>query len=168
MSVRRRTRRWLPHPWLSGVLWLVWLLLVRSVSPGHLVLGAVLGFTVPFLTRPFWEVPPDVLRYRPAFRLVPLFLWDVLVANIRVAALIVNPRRRPRPAWIVIPLDIRDPYAITTLANMISLTPGTVSSKLTPDRLQLLVHVVDTDDPEGEVTRIKQRYERPLQEIFEE
>lgn len=168
MSLRSRTRRWLPHPWLSAVLWLVWLLLVRSASPGHLVLGGVLGLTIPFFTRLFWEAPPDVLRYRPAFRLVPLFLWDVLVANVAVAVLIVNPRRTPRPAWIVIPLDIRDPYAITTLANMISLTPGTVSSKLTPDRLELLVHVIDTDDPEGEVNRIKQRYERPLQEIFEE
>lgn len=167
MSIRGQTSRLLPHPWLSAVLWALWLLLVRSASLGHLALGALLAFTIPFLTRPFWEVPPDVRRYGPAFRLVPLFLWDVLVANIAVAALIVNPRRTPRPAWVVIPLDIRDPYAITTLANMISLTPGTVSSKLTPDRLQLLVHVVDTDDPEGEVNRIKQRYERPLQEIFE-
>jgi multicomponent K+:H+ antiporter subunit E len=49
---------------------------------------------------------------------------------------------------------------------MITLTPGTLSASLTPDRLELLVHVLDTDDREAEVHRIKQRYERPLQEIF--
>ena len=64
-------------------------------------------------------------------------------------------------------LDLEDPNAIAALASMITLTPGTLSAKLTPDRLQLLVHIIDTDDPDGEIHRIKQRYERPLQELFE-
>lgn len=163
----RLSSRWLPHPWLTLVLLLLWLLLVNSVAPGHVILGAALGWAIPAFTRLFWQVPPDVLRWKPVFRLVPLYLWDVLVANVAVAALVVDFRRRPRPAWIVIPLDIRDQYAITTLGNMISLTPGTVTSKLTPDRRKMLVHVVDTADPDAEVRQIKERYEKPLKEIFE-
>jgi multicomponent K+:H+ antiporter subunit E len=72
-----------------------------------------------------------------------------------------------RPAWIVIPLDIVDHYAIVTLGSMITLTPGTVTSKVAADRRKLLVHVVDTADPAAEVRRIKERYEKPLKEIFE-
>lgn len=162
-----RLGRWLPHPWLSLVLLLAWLLLVNTASPGHLLLGAILGLAIPVFTRLFWETAPEVRRWGPLFRLVPLYLFDVVVANLAVAAVILSFWRRPRPHWIVIPLDITDPYAIAVLANMISMTPGTVSSKLTPDRLQLLVHVVDTDDPEAEVSRIKRRYESPLKEIFE-
>lgn len=161
-----RTSRWLPHPWLSVVLLVLWLLLVNSFSPGHVLLGALLGLAIPAFTHRFWTSAPEVRRWGPVFRLVPVYVWDVVVANLAVAALILSFWRSPRPAWIVIPLDIRDPYAIAVLASMISMTPGTVSSHLTADRLQLLVHVVDTDDPDHEVTRIKRRYEQALKEIF--
>lgn len=161
-----RPARWLPHPWLSLTLLLMWLVLMNRVSLGHLLLGGVLAVAIPGFTRLYWVAGPRVQRHAPMLRLLPLFLWDVLIANITVALLILNPWRTPRPAWILIPLDIADPYAITTLASMITLTPGTLSAKLTPDRLQLLVHVLDTDDPEAEVHNIKQRYERPLKEIF--
>lgn len=167
MSDRAGWSRLLPHPWLSLTLLLLWLALVNSASPGHVLLGAVLGLVIPALTWRFWTEPPDARRYLPLLRLGLVFLWDVVVANVRVAALILNPWRDPRPSWILIPLDIEDAYAVATLANMITLTPGTLSAKLTPDRLELLVHVLDTDDPEGEVHNIKRRYELPLKEIFE-
>lgn len=166
MSDERPPRRWLPHPWLSGILLLLWLVLVNRVSLGHLLLGAVLALAIPVLTRRFWVDAPVVKRHLPLVRLLPLFLWDVVLANLKVAVVILNPFRAPRSCWILIPLDIENSYAIASLANMITLTPGTLSAKLTPDRLQLLVHVLDTDDPEGEVHTIKQRYELPLKEIF--
>jgi len=160
-------RRWLPHPWLSVWLGAVWLLLANSFSVGHLVMATILALVVPVISRMFWPEVLDAVRHRRAYPLLRVFLWDLLVANLVVAVRIISFWRTLRPAWIVIPLDLRNPTAITVLANMITLTPGTVSSKLTADRLELLVHVLDTDDPEGEVNNIKQRYERPLQEIFE-
>ncbi|NKB86930.1 MAG: Na+/H+ antiporter subunit E [Acidobacteria bacterium] len=159
--------RWLPHPWLS--VWLLgsWLLLMNSAAPGHLVLGTLLAVAVPGVARMFWPETLDIVRYRSVLPLFAVFLWDLFVANVTVAIRIVSFWRELRPRWIVIPLDLRNPTAIAVLANMISLTPGTVSSKLTADRLELLVHVLDTDDPEGEVETIKRRYEQPLQEIFQ-
>lgn len=166
MSPERRTSRWLPHPWISGILFAAWLLLANSASPGNVLMAAFLALAIPAFTRLFWTEGPDIRRYGPLVRLVPIFLWDVVIANVKVAWLVLNFRRTLRPTWILIPLDLEDPDAIATLANMITLTPGTLSAKLTPDRRQLLVHVLDTDDPEGEVHQIKQRYERPLQEVF--
>jgi multicomponent K+:H+ antiporter subunit E len=167
MSDERSPRRFLPHPWLSVWLLGAWLLLSGSVSTGQLVLGATLAIAVPFVSRMFWTETLDVVRYRPALRLFAVFLWDLVVANLVVAGRILSFWRKLRPHWVVIPLDLRNPTAVAVLANMISLTPGTVSSQLAPDRLELLVHVLDTDDPDGEVNTIKRRYERPLQEIFE-
>lgn len=157
----------LPHPILSLISVVVWLLLVNDVSAGSIVFGALLGFLIPFVAHEFWEVAPVVRRWGPLIRLVPLFLWDVVVANIAVAVLVLNVARTPRAAWIVIPLDITNDYAILTLGSMITLTPGTVTAKLNPQRTKMLVHVLDTADPAGEVRKIKQRYERPLKEIFE-
>lgn len=162
----RSPSRLLPHPVLTVLLVVLWLLLVNSFSIGSLLMGSLLGVVIPAVTRLFWTHTPQVRSYRRLPGLVLLFLWDILLANLNVAVLILSFWRRPRPAWIVIPLDLENPMGVAALANMITLTPGTVSCRLTPDRLELLVHVLDTADPEAEVNQIKQRYERPLQEIF--
>ncbi len=159
--------RLFPHPVLS-VVWVgVWLLLVNSVSLGSIVFGAVLGFSIPFFARRFWETKPLIRRWGPLLRLFPLFVWDVVVANVAVALLVLNVARTPRAHWIVIPLDITNDYAILMLGSMITLTPGTVTAKLTPARDKMLVHVLDCSDPVHDVKTIKERYERPLKEIFE-
>ena len=66
-----------------------------------------------------------------------------------------------------IPLDLRDPYGLATLACIICATPGTVWAGLSPDGCSLTIHVLDLQDEEAWVRTIKQRYERPLMEIFE-
>ncbi len=156
-----------PHPVLTVVLVIVWLLLVNSIHPRMIVLGLGFGIAIPLFTRRFWPDHPRICRVGVLVRFVPVFIWDVVIANLQVAWLIVNFRRELRPTWVVVPLDITDPYAITTLANVISLTPGTVSSELGPGRRTLLVHSMDVDDPQALVDRIKRRYEAPLKEIFE-
>lgn len=157
----------LPHPMLSLTLVVVWLLLANSVHPRMIALGVILGVAIPLFTRGFWPDRPRICSVSALLRFLPVFLWDVVIANIQVAWLIVNVRRDLKPTWIVIPLDITDPYAITSLANVISLTPGTVSSEFGPGRRTLLVHCLDADDPEAVISHIKHRYERPLKEIFE-
>jgi multicomponent K+:H+ antiporter subunit E len=158
---------WLPHPVLSLVIVGMWVLLADSVRPGTWAMGALVGWAIPIFARVFLPVRPDIRSVGALVRFVPRFAWDVVVANFQVAALILTVGRQPRPQWLVIPLELRDPHAVTVLANVISLTPGTVSSELGPDRRTLLVHALDVDDPEEEVARIKTRYEQPLKEIFE-
>jgi multicomponent K+:H+ antiporter subunit E len=72
-----------------------------------------------------------------------------------------------RSRFITVPLDLRTPEAITVLAGTITMTPGTVSADVSADMRALLVHCLETDDPDGVVAQIKSRYERRLKEIFE-
>jgi multicomponent K+:H+ antiporter subunit E len=65
-----------------------------------------------------------------------------------------------------VPLDITNPQGIAVLAAMITMTPGTLSVDITPDRGWLLVHAFNVDDEAALVRDIQQRYERPLREIF--
>jgi multicomponent K+:H+ antiporter subunit E len=167
MSERSFARRVLPHPTTSVVLLVTWVLLARSTAPFVLVGGAILAFFVPLVTSEFWPDQPRIHRPGALLRFLPVFTWDVLVANVKVAWLIVNVARKLEPRWIVIPLDLTDPYAITTLANVISLTPGTVSAEVGPDRKTLLVHCLDVEDEEKEIAFIKRRYEAPIREIFQ-
>jgi multicomponent K+:H+ antiporter subunit E len=159
--------RWLPQPLMSLSLLAIWLLLQNDISAGHIVLGAVFALLIPLVTAPFWEEPATVRAWLPGVRFGLIVLWDIVVANVQVAGLILF--RRPRsltPQFLIIPLNIESPYAIAILAGTITMTPGTVSADLDPERRHLLVHGLSVDDPDEMIATIKQRYEAPLKEIF--
>jgi len=164
---RRGSGGLLPHPILSLIVVGVWALLHQNLAPFTLFGGALLGVAIPYFTEPFWPERPRVRRVGVLIRFVPTFLWDVATANLHVAWLVLNPARKIRPRWIVVPLELTNPHAIVTLANVISLTPGTVSSEIGPDRETLLVHCLDVADPVAAVESIKRRYEAPIRAIFE-
>lgn len=160
-------RRLLPHPLLTLGLTLTWLLLVNSFTVGQALLGLLLGWAIPAFTRRFWPDPVRIARpWWLVFFLLKV-LWDILVANVAVAALILGGQRFARPAFVAVPLDLRTELAISILANTVSLTPGTVSAWLSPDRRTLIVHGLRVTDPAALVHEIKTRYERPLIDIFE-
>lgn len=158
--------RWFPFPGMTVLLWAVWLLLVNKVTVDHVLLGAVLAWLIPQTTRFFW---PDVPRFRRPGRFlgfVVVVLWDIVVANVTVARLILGRMSKLRPAFVELPLDLENDFAITVLANTISLTPGTVSADVSADRATLLVHVLDVDDEQALIRHIKHRYEQALKEVF--
>jgi multicomponent K+:H+ antiporter subunit E len=159
--------RWLPHPVLTPALVVIWLLLNNSVAPGQVFLGLLLGWAIPRFTVNYW--PDAVPIHRPGvlLRLLAVFLYDVVVANLAVARLILLGPRHLRPAFVEVPLDLSHPVAISLLANIICLTPGTVSADLSADHRTLLVHTLDTGAPEEVAEHIKARYEAPLREVFE-
>jgi multicomponent K+:H+ antiporter subunit E len=160
-------RNWLPHPLLTPALAVVWLLLNNSLAPGQVLLGLLLGWAIPRFTLAFW---PERVRIHSTTRLLRfagVFLYDVLVANLAVARLILAGPRALRPAFVVVPLDLSNDLALSLLANTICLTPGTVSARLSADRRQLLVHALDCGDPAELVATVKTRFEAPLKAIFE-
>ncbi|MCB1877366.1 MAG: Na+/H+ antiporter subunit E [Chromatiales bacterium] len=157
----------LPHPLLSLMLWALWLLLANSVSPGNLVLGLVLAWLIPLFTARFWADALPVRRPLVLLKFAAVVLYDIVVANIAVARLILGPQDGLRPSFIVMPLELRNDMAIALLASTISLTPGTVSAFLSADRKNLIIHSLHTEDPDEIVRQIRQRYEAPLKEVLE-
>lgn len=163
----RTTVRWFPHPLISAALLAIWLVLNSSIALGQLVLGAFLSWAIPWFARAVWNRHVAIHRPATALRLLATVLYDIVVANLNVARLVLGPVSALRPAFVHLPLELQEPYAIWTLASIITLTPGTISSEVSADRRSLLVHVLDTEDAEALIAEIKQRYEAPLKEIFE-
>lgn len=160
-------QRWLPHPLLSVVLVMVWMLLLNSFTMGGLVMGMLLGTVIPIITSSFWPERPPIRAYGRAFMFMLLVAWDVVVANIHVARLIIfKPASQLRTRWVTVPLELTSPEAITVLAGTITMTPGTVSSDLSADGRSLLVHCLDAPDAEAAVMEMKTRYEARLKRIF--
>ncbi len=160
------TRRWLPFPRFSATLVLIWLLLNDSVAPGHLLIGVVLGVAIPWLTRDLLPPLPVVRRPGKAIAFVLLVLGDIVVANLRVARLVLGPLSSLRPRLVSVPLDIADPVVASILAGTVTLTPGTVSVDLDVEARVLRVHALDAADDATVIGEIKTRYEARLREIF--
>jgi multicomponent K+:H+ antiporter subunit E len=163
--------RLFPAPLASSLVFAVWLLLNNTIDPAHLVLAAVLAVALPHATARLVPDRPKVLDWGAALRLAAVVLYDIVVANIEVARRILGPERAIRPRFVWVPLDLTNPHGILALAGMITMTPGTISSELSPDRRHLLVHALHVDGGEDGaaqlVAGIKQRYEAPLIRIFD-
>jgi len=162
------TKLLFPHPLLSITLLGVWLMLVNTVTLGNVVLGGVLGVAIPVLTAAYWPGRPIVHKPLKGASYVLLVIWDIIVANFQVAAIVLfKPADRINSHWVTVPIDLRSPEAISVLAGTITMTPGTVTALLSTCGSSLLVHCLDTEDPDAVRDDIKQRYERRLKEIFE-
>lgn len=160
-------KRLLPYPVLSLILWAVWLALQNSIEPAQVLLGALLAWLLPLaslhLAGGRW---PPLRRPVVAAKLVATVLYDVVAANVEVARRILGPEAAIEPGFIRVPLDLTDDWAITTLAGIITMTPGTLTAGVAADRSYLLVHAFHVDDGDALVASIKTRYELPLKEIY--
>lgn len=160
--------RLVPHPLLSLTLVIVWLGLVNTVTLGNLILGAVIGLSIPMLTAAYWPDRPKIGRPFKIAEYALIVLWDIVVANVQVAAIILfRPEREIRSHWIPVPLELTSAEAISVLAGTITMTPGTVSAMLSADGSSILVHCLHTEHPDSVRDGIKSRYESRLKEIFQ-
>lgn len=159
-------KRWLPAPLLSLAVFVVWLLLVATLDPAHLLLAALLAVVLPLVAQRLREDTAHLRRPLVAARLAIVVLWDIVLSNIEVARRILGRESAIHPGFIWIPLDIQNPHGIAALAGIITMTPGTLSSELSADRRFLLVHCLHLEDAGAAIAQIKARYEAPLREVF--
>lgn len=85
-----------------------------------------------------------------------MFLWDLVISSVQVAAAVLSPVIVSKPRLVTIPLRTRSACGITMIANFISLTPGTLTIDVSPDRKTLLVHSLLAGDS-SESTRAEVR-----------
>jgi multicomponent K+:H+ antiporter subunit E len=133
-----------------------WLLLVGSVSAGQIVLAATLATAIPLWSE---RLRPDRARvgaWGEVLRLALIVLYDIVASALVVARQILGSEERIRPGFVWVPLAIRDPYGVASLASIITMTPGTLSVDLSADRHHVAL-----------IASVKERYERPLMAIFE-
>ena len=135
-------RRLFPHPLLSIALTLVWLGLVNTVTVGNLLLGGFLGLVVPLITAPYWPDRPKLRNPLVAAEYVLIVLWDIIVANVQVAMIILfKPNDQIRSHWIVVPLELTSPEAITSRSPSRATPVVTTACGMEPASTQVSVIV---------------------------
>lgn len=158
--------RLFPFPLLSAGVAIFWLLLT-GFSIGHMATALLVALLVPRVMLAL-KPPPFAIRFGPAFwQLLGRVLVDVLRSNIAVGRQILSPVQQRQPGFLEIPLELRNPYSLAALALIVTATPGTIWVQHDPNRHFVLLHVLDLADRAAWIRIIKERYERPLLEIFE-
>lgn len=153
------------HFYLNLGLALIWCFLQGDLSLKSLTVGYGLGALIMYVFSRFFDEAIYFRKLWLSLQLIAFFLKELVVANWAVARLVIRPRLRVRPGIIAFPLELEGDLEITLLANLITLTPGTLSVDLSPDRKTLYIHTLDIEDAEEEKRKIKQGFERYLKEI---
>lgn len=152
---------------LNIFLALVWAAARGGFTPGDLFLGFVLGFFIIYF---YQRVTGEVGYARRVWRVISFvlfFIKELFLANLRVAYDVVTPSHNMRPGIIAIPLTVKTNAQITLLANLISLTPGTLSLDVSDDRSVLYIHAMYVDDPDAVRHEIKAGFERRVLEVLQ-
>ncbi len=158
--------RLMPFPLMSAGLLVLWLLLNQSISPGHVLLGGAIALVGGWAFARLEPPKTHVRRLDVLCRLAGSVVLDIVRSNIAVARIVLGLQSRWAPGFVEIPLELRNPYGLAALACIITSTPGTVWVDFDPARGTLTIHVLDLDNEAAWVRTIKDRYERPLLEIF--
>lgn len=145
---------------------LLWTLATGQFTPGNFMVGLVLGFLVLWLSKAAFEQQRYFWRVWRALCLFVYFLKELVIANFRLAHDVVTPAYRMKPAVVAIPLEARTDAEITMLANMLTLTPGTLSLDVSADRGTLYIHAMFAEDADAVRREIKEGFEKRILEVL--
>ena len=151
---------------LNILLSLSWIGLTGEFTPVNFIIGVMLGYLILWLAERGRESHGYFYKVPLVIRFILFFSWEVIKANFKVMYEIITPRQKMKPGIVAIPLAARTDLEITVFANLITLTPGTLSLDVSDDRSTLYVHAMFIDDAEAFKNELKQELERRLLEVM--
>ncbi len=145
-----------------------WAMLAGSATIPTLLAGFVFGYGILWLLAPLMGTRGGYfMRVWYWIRLIAMFHYELVVSSVEVLWDIVTPRHLARPGLIEMPLDVHSDAGILMVTNLISLTPGTLSLDVSPDRKTLLIHAMFADDPDAICRQLKGGMERWVRDAIE-
>ncbi|MBS4190721.1 Na+/H+ antiporter subunit E [Bacillus sp. FJAT-49705] len=150
---------------LNVFLGFLWMFFTVSYEPVTFLKGYLLGLVIIFSFRRFFQSRFYLLRVIAAINLVLLFIKELILSNISVIKLVLKPKLDIRPGIFALPTVLEKEWEITILANLITLTPGTLVVDVSEDNKLLYIHAIDIDDVEDAIISIKDSFEKAIMEV---
>jgi len=150
---------------LNVILAFTWMFLQVSYDPVTFIVGFLLGLLIIYLLRRFFTGRFYLWRVLAVVNLILLFIKELVLSNIAVVKTVIKPKLDMQPGIFALPTDLEKDWEITLLANLITLTPGTLVVDVSDDQKILYVHAMDVPDVQESITSIKQSFERAIMEV---
>ncbi|MBD8070488.1 Na+/H+ antiporter subunit E [Bacillus sp. PS06] len=142
-----------------------WMFLGNSFTVGSLFGGYLAGLLMIFMMRRFFPQRFYLLNVIAAIKLVLLFIKELILSNIEIFKIILRPKLDMTPGIFALPTDLEKDWEITMLANLITLTPGTLVLDISDDRKTLYIHAMDLQSVEESIEGIKNSFEKAIKEV---
>ncbi len=155
------------NPFLINILLaLIWAALLGDFSGVNLLFGFAIGYVALWFMKSVMGTSSSYfVKVWQVINFLVYYSWELIKANVRMAYSVLAPNDKMKPGIIAIPLDITSDFQITLLANMITLTPGTLSLDVSTDRQVLYVHSIYVTNPDDFRREIKEGFERKVLEV---
>jgi len=148
---------------------LVWTALTDSFTAGGFVSGYVIGLGALWLTQPLYgQAGNYFVRSLRIVQLALFFVYDLMMSSLRVARDVLTPQDLSSPKILAMPLKAESDLEVLLVTNLISLTPGTLSLDVSPDRKTLYVHAMFAEDPEAVIAGLQSGMEHRVRRVFAE
>ncbi len=144
----------------------VWIGLIGKINLANFIDGLLLGFFIVLLAKHQFKTTPNLSKLPKAILFILFFFYEVIKANLKVAYDIITPKHHMKPGIIAFPLDAQSDIEITFLANVVTLTPGTLALDVSKDKTIMYIHAMYIDNVEDFILKTKINFEKPLLEIL--
>ncbi|MBT2659432.1 MULTISPECIES: Na+/H+ antiporter subunit E [Bacillaceae] len=150
---------------LNFILAFVWMFLKTSYSPASFFVGYFFGLLIIYIFRRFFTSRFYLLRVVAVLNLIYIFTLELILSNISVLKAVLRPKLNIKPGIFAFPTELKEDWEITMLANLITLTPGTLVVDVSPDNRILYVHAMDISDADEAIQSIKNTFEKAIMEV---
>ena len=152
---------------LNMILALTWMFLTTSATGSSFVIGYLLGAIILYLFRRFFDTPFYLRKVVSVVKLLLIFIRELLIANLDVFKAILRPKLELKPGIFSYETSLKKDWQITLLANMITLTPGTLVMDISPDNQTLYIHALNVGEIDEMTAGIRDSFERIIKEVSE-
>ncbi|MDQ0163906.1 Na+/H+ antiporter subunit E [Bacillus alveayuensis] len=150
---------------LNGFVAFIWMFLQNDYSGSSFFIGYVLGLLIIFALRRFFPRRFYLYNVIAVIKLIFIFLKELVLSNIAVLKVILSPKLTMRPGIFALETELEKDWEITLLANLITLTPGTLVVDVSDDNKTLYIHAMDIDDVDQVRMDIKNSFEKAIKEV---
>jgi len=144
-----------------------WMAVTEYFTLENFLVGFAISFLLLLLARPLFDTQSQryfALAWKLP-RFAALMVWEIVLSSVRVAQAVLSPNMKIKPGIIAYPLEVKSDLEVTLLANLITLTPGTLSLDVSNDRKVLYVHGMFVDDPQAVIRSTHESLEKAVLEV---
>jgi multicomponent Na+:H+ antiporter subunit E len=150
---------------LNFFLAFLWMFFKTSFTPASFLVGYFWGLVILFVFRSYFPNRFYLHRVWAVIKLFFLFIKELVLSNFNVLKLVLQPKVKIKPGIFALPTDLQKDWEIMLLANLITLTPGTLTVDVSDENNVLYIHAVHIDDVKDSVDSIKNTFEKAIMEV---